>query len=293
MDNKNPKVVVVMVPLPAQGHLNQLLHLSHIITTYGIPVHYAGSASHNRQVKLRLNGWDSQSLTKIHFHDFELPPYDSTPPNADLSVPFPQHLIPLFEASMHLRQPVSNLLQQLSVKYNRVVVIHDYSMAYVVQDVKLIPNGESYNFNPICAFTYFTSVWEGIPEEAKPFRVDPNDVPECMPSQEGCITNEMLEFVVNQSKYLGFESGWLYNSTRVIDGRYVELVEKLSLTKDPIKYFALGPLNPVEIRSESRKNRNQCLKWLDEQEKGSVIYVSFGSTTSLTDDQIEELAKGL
>ncbi|XP_021724167.1 zeatin O-glucosyltransferase-like [Chenopodium quinoa] len=194
---------------------------------------------------------------------------------------------------MHLRQPVSDLLQQLSVKYNRVVVIHDYSMAYVVQDVKLIPNGESYNFNPICAFSYFTCVWEGIPEEAKPFRVDPNDVPGCMPSQEGCITKEMLEFVVNQSKYLGFESGWLYNSTRVIDGKYVELVEKLYLTKERIKYFALGPLNPVDIISESGKNRNWCLKWLDKQEKGSVIYVSFGSTTSLTDDQIEELANGL
>ncbi|XP_021724300.1 zeatin O-glucosyltransferase-like, partial [Chenopodium quinoa] len=288
------KVVVVMVPLPAQGHLNQLLHLSHVITTYGIPVHYAGSASHNRQVKLRLNGWDSQSLTNIHFNDFELPSYNSPPPNIDHSNPFPQHSQPLLEATMHLRQPVFHFMKQLSIKYSRVVVIHDNSMAYVVQDVKLIPNGEAYNFIPICAFTYFTSVWESMPQEEKLFKVDRNDIPECMPSKEGCVSEEMLEFLVNLLKCLGFESGWLYNTSRVIDGRYVELLEKLSSAKGKnIKHYALGPFNPVVVKSESGKNRNQCLKWLDEQVKGSVIYVSFGSTTSLTDDQIEELANGL
>ncbi|KNA25634.1 hypothetical protein SOVF_004830 [Spinacia oleracea] len=292
-NQQRPQVVVVMVPLPAQGHLNQLLHLSHLITSYGIPVHYAGSTSHNRQAKVRLNGWDLESLTNIHFHDFELPPFESRPPKDDLSVPFPSHLQPLFEASMHLRKPVYNLMQQLSVKYNRVVVIHDNSMTYVVQDVKLITNGEAYTFIPTCAFYYFVCLWENIPEEEKPFQIDPNDFPECLPSREGCITEDMLEFVINQSKCLGFESGWLYNTSRVIEGRYVELMEKLSSTKTNIKHFALGPFNPLHIKSESGQNRHECLEWLDEQEKSSVIYVSFGSTTSLTDEQTKELANGL
>uniref|UniRef100_A0A803MAF7 Glycosyltransferase n=1 Tax=Chenopodium quinoa TaxID=63459 RepID=A0A803MAF7_CHEQI len=247
------KVVVVMVPLPAQGHLNQLLHLSHLITTSGIPVHYAGSTSHNRQVKLRLHGWDSKTLTKIHFNDFELPPYNSPPPNIDHSNPFPQHLQPLFEATMHLRQPMFHLMEQLSM-----------------------------------------NVWESIPEEEKPFQVETNDILECMPSKEGCISKEMLEFLANISKCLGFESGWLYNTSRVIDGKYVELLEKLSLAMgNNVKHYALGPFNPVVVKSECGKNRNDCLKWLDEQVDGSVIYVSFGSTTSLTDDQNEELASGL
>ncbi|KAK2977773.1 hypothetical protein RJ640_028918, partial [Escallonia rubra] len=44
------------------------------------------------------------------------------------------------------------------------------------------------------------------------------------------------------------------------------------------------------------KNLNQrhwCLEWLDKQEPNSVIFVSFGTTTSLTDEQVEELAVGL
>ncbi|XP_021724170.1 zeatin O-glucosyltransferase-like [Chenopodium quinoa] len=287
------KVAVVIVPLPAQGHLNQLLHLSHLIAAYGIPVHYAGSASHNRQVKVRCNGWESESLTKIQFHDFELPPYDSPPPNVDL-ISFPHHLLPLFKASMHLRQPVSVLLQQLSGKFNRVIVIHDLVMAYVVQDVKLIPNGETYSFNPVSAFYNFLYSWISIPDKEKPFQLDSKDIPEGIPPEDdGFSTQDMTEFFLNQMKFLGFESGWIFNTSRIIEGRYVQLLERLPTTKSQRNYFALGPFNPVKIKSESMKNRHQCLNWLDKQGKDSVIYVSFGSTISLTDDQITELANGL
>lgn len=36
-----------------------------------------------------------------------------------------------------------------------------------------------------------------------------------------------------------------------------------------------------------------CIKWLDTKEKGSVVYASFGSLASLTENQMEEIACGL
>ncbi|GMP86724.1 hypothetical protein CsSME_00039397 [Camellia sinensis var. sinensis] len=39
--SKQAQVVVIMVPFPAQSHLNQLLQLSCLISSYNIPVHYA------------------------------------------------------------------------------------------------------------------------------------------------------------------------------------------------------------------------------------------------------------
>ena len=39
-------VIVVAVPFPAQGHLNPLLSLSTLISSFDIPVHYIGSATH-------------------------------------------------------------------------------------------------------------------------------------------------------------------------------------------------------------------------------------------------------
>jgi len=40
-------------------------------------------------------------------------------------------------------------------------------------------------------------------------------------------------------------------------------------------------------------NSESCIKWLDKKPKGSVVYVSFGSRASLSEDQTEEIAYGL
>lgn len=37
----------------------------------------------------------------------------------------------------------------------------------------------------------------------------------------------------------------------------------------------------------------ECAKWLDDQPKGSVVFVSFGSLASLNEEQMEEVAWGL
>ena len=36
-----------------------------------------------------------------------------------------------------------------------------------------------------------------------------------------------------------------------------------------------------------------CLSWLDQQPMGSVIYVAFGSTATLSQQQFDEIALGL
>ncbi|KAL6958875.1 Zeatin O-glucosyltransferase [Sarracenia purpurea var. burkii] len=61
------------------------------------------------------------------------------------------------------------------------------------------------------------------------------------------------------------------------------------------RQWALGPFNPLAARGKNNPNhrRHRCLEWLDTQEPNSTIYVSFGTTTSLTDEQIKELAVGL
>ncbi|XP_057541630.1 zeatin O-glucosyltransferase-like [Amaranthus tricolor] len=294
-DDDLPPIAVVMVPLPAQSHLNQLLHLSQQITSHGIPVHFASSPSHNTQAKLRLHGWDPQSLKKIHFHDFDLPPLMSPLPstNHGYSIPFPPHFYPLFKAATHFREPICNLLQKLSTMFKRVVVIHDIIIASVVQDVKNIPNAESYSVIPISAFTLFFDFWETM--DQKPFDLNESDIPKCIPSKQGCTTPEIDEYVATQFEFLGLESGRIYNTSRIIEGKYVELMEKLT-PKDEIKHFALGPFNPVgleKIDCKINTKRHPCLKWLDQQENDSVIYISFGSSTSLKDEQIRELAIGL
>ncbi|KAL4607840.1 hypothetical protein ACB092_09G203900 [Castanea dentata] len=165
------KVVVVMVPFPAQGHLNQLLHLSRLIIAYNIPVHFACTATHNRQAMLRVHGWDPNSVSNIHFHDLKIPPFLNPPPNPNSPSKFPSHLQPLFNASLHLRDPMASLLRELSSRATRIIVINDSMMASVVQDLITIPNAESYTFHSVSAFTYFLYLWEAM---GKPLELEPN-----------------------------------------------------------------------------------------------------------------------
>ncbi|KAL2345891.1 hypothetical protein Fmac_007176 [Flemingia macrophylla] len=62
------------------------------------------------------------------------------------------------------------------------------------------------------------------------------------------------------------------------------------LTQEPPVY-AVGPL--VRMESISSSGSAECLAWLDQQPRGSVLFVSFGSAGTLSSAQINELALGL
>ncbi|KAE8731213.1 Zeatin O-xylosyltransferase [Hibiscus syriacus] len=284
MSNQENSVTVVIVPLPAQGHLNQLLHLSRIILSYGIPVHYVGSSMHNRQANVRVHGWDPVAVAGFHFHDFQVPPFSSPPPNPDAGIKFPSHLQPCFDACWHLREPVSELLITLSSRARRVIIIHDSMMGSVVQDAPSIPNSELYAFHTVSALTLFFYMWESM---GKPqVNAEMPDVP----SLDGCFTQDFSEFISMQHKYLNANCGSIYNTSKVIEGTYLELLENIRGKQ----HWALGPLNPLRVpEKDSSGDRHHCLEWLDKQAINSVLYVSFGTTTSMGDEQIQELAIGL
>ncbi|OAY40388.1 zeatin O-glucosyltransferase [Manihot esculenta] len=292
------QVIVVMVPLPAQGHLNQLLQLSRLILSYNIPVHFIGTATHNRQAKLRVHGWDVPPNASIHFHDLEIPPFPCPPPNPNAKNKFPSHLLPAFiNASSHLREPVSVLLRSLSSKARKVIVINDSLMASVIQEVRFISNAESYIFHSVSAFTICLLQMERSGRHNKI-----GAIPENIPTFEGCFTDEFLDFLASEYQYHKFNSGRIYNTCRLIEGDFIEFLEKQEretleeIVSTKKKHWALGPFNPVIIpaeRSKGTNGRHFCLEWLDKQARNSVIYVSFGTTTAMNNEQIKQLAIGL
>jgi len=74
---------------------------------------------------------------------------------------------------------------------------------------------------------------------------------------------------------------------------FVELeagsIQALQEGKPPL--YPIGPL--VQIGSGNGADGSECLRWLDEQPRGSVLFVSFGSGGTLSYDQLNELALGL
>ncbi|TVU25594.1 hypothetical protein EJB05_28096, partial [Eragrostis curvula] len=88
-------------------------------------------------------------------------------------------------------------------------------------------------------------------------------------------------------------SGLIINTSEAIEAADLDKIREGMA----IPVFAVGPLNklsPVAKTSlyELQQDR-RCLDWLDTQEPGSVIYVSFGSLAAMEPHEFMELAWGL
>ncbi|XP_023771937.1 zeatin O-glucosyltransferase [Lactuca sativa] len=287
------EVVVLVVPFVAQGHLNQLLHLSRLLSSYNIPIHIVGTTTHNRQAKLRIHGWDPTSAINIHFHEFETPNFESPLPDPNASDKFPSHLLPLFHLPSTLREPFAKLLADIAPTTRRVIIIHDYLMSTVVQDVVSYENAEAYVFHYASAFTTFSYFWEG---KGKPCLDDDDESYKQLTKVsafDGSIPAEFIESMISHEVCNTFNSGNLHDTCNVFDRKYIDFLAKEGLSGST-KQWAMGPFNPVAISDkENLGKRHISLEWLNKQAKDSVIYVSFGTTTTLSDDEIRELANGL
>ncbi|KAK6151310.1 hypothetical protein DH2020_013945 [Rehmannia glutinosa] len=273
-----------MVPFPAQGHLNQLLQLSCLISSYELPVYYVSSPIFARQAKTRANVLNPLDVAKIEFHEIPTPPFESPAPDPNSTEKFPSQLQPAWYASLNLRQPLVTFLREMSEKFERVVVIHDPMMAVVVQDVTTIRNAESYAFNCISAFSQLSFIRQQLKE--KPLSIQ---IPKELPSVEGCVPDDVQYLVDMQSEPLNYRAGDIDNTCRLIEAPYMDILENKEISGNR-KSWTIGPILPATLSSACQ---HKSLEWLDKHDPKSVIYVSFGTTVSLSDEQINEIASGL
>ncbi|XP_062226383.1 putative cis-zeatin O-glucosyltransferase [Phragmites australis] len=282
-------VAIVAVPFPAQGHLNGMLHMSLLLASRGLPVHYAAPGPHVRQARARVYGWDPRALSSIEFHGFEVPAYATPPPDPAAPSPFPSHLIPMHEAFVAgARTPVASLLKRVSPHHRRVVVLYDRLSSFAAPEAARIPNGEAFCLQ--CVAASYDSAWTDAGQRL--LRAHGLDVPPV----DACMAKEFVEYIVRTQEdgHGPAVPGLVMNTCRAIEGEFIDVV-----AGDPEyrgkKLFAVGPLNPLldaTARTEGQ-TRHDCLDWLDKQPPASVLYVSFGTTSSLPAEQVAELAAGL
>lgn len=308
-------VVVVMVPFLLQGHLNPLLNVSRLVSSYNLPIYYVSYSDIINQVKGRIHGWDPLTISNIHFHEFPNPtPRDHHYSSNESSSEFEcqKFMIPLLEQSLMLRDPVSAFLQEVSKRTRRLVVVYDSLMASVVQDVVSIPNAEAYCFHIVPAFMISSMYLEDelirlhLPYFFGKFVVRlllPSgfEFPNNLPPYQSSFIPEFMEYIIKEHLHNKFCSGNIYNSCKVIEGPYLDVLARFNrLLGRGSKQWAIGPLHPIASSAtnddddqNNMMNCHECLKWLDKQEPNSVILVSFGTTTSFSIEQIKELAIGL
>ncbi|KAJ0967177.1 hypothetical protein J5N97_024094 [Dioscorea zingiberensis] len=278
-------IPILVVPFPAQGHLNQLLHFSLTLASYGFPVHFASSSVHNRQARDRIRGWSSKSLHNITFHDIPIPSLPSNDvPNPNSAHKFPSHILPVWDSVLRdIRSPLSSLLHSLSSSTPRLILVHDPLMSFVAQDAAAIPSVETYKFQCISALTQLSFIWE---INGKASSSEDNEI--LFSPLEDTIPKVVQDFA-NVYYVETPAEGILLNTCRAIEGPFIDLLGKENNYIGK-KMFAVGPISPVIVQS---RQRHACMEWLDKQPPESVVYVAFGSTTTLSDEQIKEIALGL
>ncbi|KAL3699311.1 hypothetical protein R1sor_017333 [Riccia sorocarpa] len=117
---------------------------------------------------------------------------------------------------------------------------------------------------------------------------------------------EWPEFYANVAHHSLRATGILFNSSFELEGAagslsaVVQLIEqrKASEPGKPLentKVIPIGPLLNISGSGESptEDEKDEALKWLDTQEKGSVLYIAFGSMGNVITDAVVNLALGL
>ncbi|GLJ41415.1 hypothetical protein SUGI_0857250 [Cryptomeria japonica] len=271
-DASGATMYVVVVPLPAQGHLNQLLHFSRVIAQRGATVTLVATSTHIQQVRSRAEGWDPHKFD-IRFQELPTPHLTGGDQfDAQSSHMFPIHLIPLFEAvedqlGSHVDQLLSNICSE---KNNRVVLVYDAGMGWV-QTVATKYSVPAYVFRP--TGTYFYLWMKRVCDETwglSPFNI----------SSKRCIPERLVKYSMRQRSLLGPAKGQIINTFSALESQFIHQgKEELVFGGKPV--WSVGPLLPQAFFNDDQRLRLQadteCMRWLDTQAPASVLYVSFAA----------------
>ncbi|ESQ37758.1 hypothetical protein EUTSA_v10028623mg [Eutrema salsugineum] len=103
--------------------------------------------------------------------------------------------------------------------------------------------------------------------------------------------NDAYKWLLHNTKRYKEAEGILVNSFLELEPNALKALQEPGLDKPPV--YPVGPLVNIGKQESNGVEESECLKWLDNQPIGSVLYVSFGSGGTLTCEQFNELALGL
>nr|XP_043629035.1 hydroquinone glucosyltransferase-like [Erigeron canadensis] len=283
---KTPHIAIL--PSPGMGHLipmaefaKRLAEHHHISATILIPT---TGAPPQAQISVL------ESLPE-NIHHLFLPPVDGVPQGVR-----PEIIISFIMKASH--SSVQDAIRSLKANTNLVGLVFDmfgHDAIEVAKEFDLF----KFLFFPMSAMALsFTFILPKLDEESSceykdlPYLVHvPGSVSfhgkELMAPVQ-VRTDDVYKGYLLLSKRLSMFDGIMVNSFDELEEETFRVLRASVAGKTPI--YSIGPL----IQSvDNGSDRHECLKWLDNQPNGSVVFVCFGSGGTLTLDQVHELAHGL
>ncbi|XP_057976411.1 putative UDP-rhamnose:rhamnosyltransferase 1 [Malania oleifera] len=291
---------IAMFPWLAFGHLIPFMELAKLLAQKG---HRVSFISTPRNIQ-RLPNKPPQNPTThlITFVPLPLPRIPDLPAGAEATMDLPLHQVHLLKSAHDLlREPLARFLESSSPDW----IIYDFAPHWLPQIAADL--GISRVFFSIFSswFAAFvgpvTSCLDGHPSRTKPehFTVPPNWIP--FPSNAAFRPYQAKQILQSTVGNASGVSDELRIASTVMGSDVFAIRSCTELEADWLKL--LGDINgkavipvglmPPSVPTDEEDAWLEIGDWLDEQVKGSVVYVALGSEAAPSQEQLTELALGL
>jgi len=277
MAEQREKLHVVVFPWLAFGHIGPFFELAKLIAQKG---HKISFISTPRNIP-RLPKVPENLQPLVDLIELPLPRVEKLPENAEATSDIPHHIIPYLKLAFDgLQEPLTKFLETCKPHW----MIYDFAPYWLPP----ISSKLGISCVAFCIFSasgmyYFADLMTRKASDS-PWT---KDIPE--------EHNETDESGVSDV----FRALTTINAAQVIASRSCMEIEvepfKLceSIHRKPVIPVGLLPPSLQFSEENNDENWNNILNWLDKQEKGSVIYVAFGSEVTLSDEDFTEITMGI
>ncbi|KAI7739748.1 hypothetical protein M8C21_000514 [Ambrosia artemisiifolia] len=273
--------LIVLFPMPFQGHINPMFQLANILYTQGFKITII-HAQYNSPNHSTYPHFSFRSINE-RFSEVE----HMLPTNRDVSFylkflnrscvdPFRDCLIELLD-----EEPIACLIVDAMFYFTQAVA-DDLKLPRMVLRTSSLGCTVAYSVLPF--FSKEDQGYEALVPEYPLMKVKDVLKIAINPQGYGDVVTDML-------KQMTTSCGIIWNTFKELEELELETINK----GFPVPSFTLGPLHKYFPASSSSliKQDRTVLSWLDKQAPKSVIYVSFGSVARIAESEFQEVAHGL
>ncbi|XP_023745979.1 UDP-glycosyltransferase 73C6-like [Lactuca sativa] len=297
----------LVIPMASPGHYIPTIDIAKLLSQHGVRVTFITTPVN----ALRFGSILDQAIKSglpINFLEFPFPSMEFGLPEGCESLdtlPSFNLIGSLFQAYNTLQERVEQYIENLNPKPSCIVsdsfLLWPAETAKKFQIPRIIFDGMNC-FTQMCNHVlYLTKVYETVGElesfvlPGLPDRIEltRSQLPIVFNSGSKNLDSFHEKLRISESEAYGV----IINSFQELEQGYADEYQKLKGGK----VWCIGPLSlcykdvseKAQRGNKSSINKNECLKWLDFQENGSVIYACLGSVSRVEPTQLIELALAL
>ncbi|KAI3734342.1 hypothetical protein L6452_13809 [Arctium lappa] len=301
----------LLIPLMCPGHLIPMVDMAKLIAQQSVAVTIVITPRNVQRYGSVLNRAIASGLP-IRIRKLRFPASESGLPEECESLDdLPSFSLSknFFEASAKLQQPLEEVFGELKPRPS--CIISDKHLAWTADVARkhqipwVIFDGMSC-FTQLSTHNLFVSKIHEKMADSEPFILPglpdsivmtKSQLPELFNPGNSTQAKEMKTIIEHiRATELG-AYGTVLNSFEELERRYIDEYKKLKHGRvwciGPFSQSNKNDLDKAQRGSKDSINEHDCMKWLDSQHPGSVIYACLGSLSLLTPPQFIELALGL